>query len=104
MRFKIYEGESEKKQLREKRNKELSQLRRLLKNGVVEFKYKKKDGSTRKARGTLKASLLPETDKDDERTKNTSKDCFYYYDLDKSDYRAFLRDNYKGLIKEKKEK
>lgn len=88
------EKKSEKKQIREKRSKDLARLKRLLKNGVVEFSYKKKDGSLRKAKGTLKDELLPETDKDDERKRNLSKDCFYYFDLKKDDYRCFLRDNF----------
>ena len=94
---------SEKKQIREKRSKDLARLKRLLKNGVVEFSYKKKDGSLRKAKGTLKDELLPETDKDDERKRNLSKDCFYYFDLKKDDYRCFLRDNFVE-IKDTKDK
>lgn len=97
------EKKSEKKQIREKRSKDLVRLKRLLKNGVVEFSYKKKDGSLRKAKGTLKDELLPETDKDDERKRNLSKDCFYYFDLKKDDYRCFLRDNFVE-IKDTKDK
>lgn len=97
------EKKSEKKQIREKRSKDLARLKRLLKNGVVEFSYKKKDGSLRKAKGTLKDELLPETDKGDERKRNLSKDCFYYFDLKKDDYRCFLRDNFVE-IKDTKDK
>ena len=97
------EKKSEKRQIREKRSKDLTRLKRLLKNGVVEFSYKKKDGSLRKAKGTLKDELLPETDKDDERKRNLSKDCFYYFDLKKDDYRCFLRDNFVE-IKDTKDK
>ena len=97
------EKKSEKKQIREKRSKDLARLKRLLKNGVVEFSYKKKDGSLRKAKGTLKDERLPETDKDDERKRNLSKDCFYYFDLKKDDYRCFLRDNFVE-IKDTKDK
>lgn len=97
------EKKSEKKQIREKRSKDLERLKRLLKNGVVEFSYKKKDGSLRKAKGTLKDELLPETDKGDERKRNLSKDCFYYFDLKKDDYRCFLRDNFVE-IKDTKDK
>lgn len=97
------EKKSEKKQIREKRSKDLERLKRLLKNGVVEFSYKKKDGSLRKAKGTLKDELLPETDKDDERKRNLSKDCFYYFDLKKDDYRCFIRDNFVE-IKDTKDK
>ena len=97
------EKKSEKKQIREKRSKDLARLKRLLKNGVVEFSYKKKDGSLRTAKGTLKDELLPEIDKDDERKRNLSKDCFYYFDLKKDDYRCFLRDNFVE-IKDTKDK
>lgn len=97
------EKKSEKKQIMDKRSKDLARLKRLLKNGVVEFSYKKKDGSLRKAKGTLKDELLPETDKDDERKRNLSKDCFYYFDLKKDDYRCFLRDNFVE-IKDTKDK
>ena len=97
------EKKSEKQQIREKRSKDLAKLKRLLKNGVVEFSYKKKDGSVRKAKGTLKDELLPETDRYDERKKNLSKECFYYFDLKRDDFRCFVRDNFLE-IKEKKDK
>ena len=101
--IRLDEKKSEKQQIREKRAKDLSRLKKLLKAGVVEFSYKKKDGSVRKAKGTLKDELLPETDKDDERKKNLSKDCFYYYDLKRDDFRCFLKDNFIE-IKERKDK
>ena len=101
MIIRLDEKKSEKQQIREKRAKDLSRLKKLLKAGVVEFSYKKKDGSVRKAKGTLKDELLPETDKDDERKKNLSKDCFYYYDLKRDDFRCFLKDNFME-IKERK--
>ena len=103
MIVRLDEKKSEKQQIREKRSKDLAKLKRLLKNGVVEFSYKKKDGSVRKAKGTLKDELLPETDKDDERKKNLSKECFYYFDLKRDDFRCFIRDNFLE-IKEKKDK
>ena len=103
MIIRLDEKKSEKQQIREKRAKDLSRLKKLLKAGVVEFSYKKKDGSVRKAKGTLKDELLPETDKDDERKKNLSKDCFYYYDLKRDDFRCFLKDNFIE-IKERKNK
>ena len=103
MIIRLDEKKSEKQQIREKKFKDLSRLKKLLKAGVVEFSYKKKDGSVRKAKGTLKDELLPETDKDDERKKNLSKDCFYYYDLKRDDFRCFLKDNFIE-IKERKDK
>ena len=81
----------------------LAELKKKLHEGVVEFTYVKKDGSERKAKGTLKDELLPETDRDDERKKNLSKECFYYFDLKRDDFRCFLRDNFIE-IKEKKDR
>jgi len=85
----------------EHKDKELSRLRKLLKAGVVEFTYKKKDGSLRKAKGTLKKSLLPELDNDEENKRKTNDDCFVYYDLKRDDYRCFLKKNFIE-IKDKK--
>lgn len=90
-----------------KRNEEpvdkvsLTELRKLLKQGVVRFKYEKKDGSIRKANGTLKKSLIPESDKDKGGESDFPKECFGYYDIDRDDWRMFLRDNFIGVIKKK---
>ena len=103
MFIRLDENKSERQQIREKRAKDLLRLKKLLKAGVVEFSYKKKDGRVRKAKGTLKDELMPETDRNDERKKNLSKECFYYYDLKRDDFRCFLRDNFIE-IKERKDK
>ena len=56
----INEGKSSKKA----KKVSLTALRSMLKKGVVKFEYKKKDGTIRKAEGTLRKSLIPEIDKD----------------------------------------
>ena len=99
----IDETKSEKKQIREKRLKDVSRLKKLLKTGVVEFSYKKKDGTVRKAKGTLKDTLIPETDREDDRKKNLNKDVLCYWDLKKDDWRCFIKTNLID-IKEDKEK
>lgn len=69
---------------------------RLLKNlheGIVEFTYKKKDGSTRKARGTLIEDLLPEKAKDSKRSSTNTDVCIYYFDLDSDGWRACRKEN-----------
>lgn len=83
---------------------QLQRLRRLLRNGVVEFKYKKKDGSTRKAKGTLKKSLIPETDRGDDRIRNTNDDVVNYWDLKKDDWRCFLKKNFIEITEKDKDK
>lgn len=96
------EKKSEKYQIRQKHLRDAARLKRLLRQGVVEFTYKKLDGSLRKAKGTLKPSLLPETDTNDDRRKNTNDDCIVYFDLSRNDYRQFRKENLRD-IKEKKE-
>lgn len=80
----------------------LAELRNRLKKGVVRFEYEKKDGSVRKANGTLKKSLIPELDKDKGGKDDFPDNCFGYYDIDRDDWRMFLKDNFIGVIKNKK--
>lgn len=86
------EKKSEKYQIRQKHLKDATRLKRLLRKGVVKFTYKKLDGSLRKARGTLKPSLLPETDANDDRQTQKRGYCTYY-DLGVSDWRMFKSEN-----------
>lgn len=74
---------------------ESQRLRRMLKRGVVGFKYKKKDGTTRAARGTLKPDMLPRYK--DRRRARPSRTLFRYWDVDKMSFRSFLKANYIGL-------
>lgn len=96
------ETKSEKKQIREKKRKDIARLRKLMKSGVVDFSYKKKDGRLRKAKGTLNTNLIPETDSDDKRLKSTNTDCFTYYDLKRDDWRTFIKDNFIEIKETKK--
>ena len=85
--------------LKEDRKRNLAKLKRLLKKGVVEFEYKKIDGSLRKATGTLKKSLIPDEYKDDERIeKSNSDEVFTYYDIKKEDFRSFRKDNFRKIL------
>lgn len=71
----------------------VDQIVKNLHEGIVEFTYKKKDGSTREAKGTLVEDLLPESSKDDTRKTAIHETCIYYYDLNSSGWRAFLKEN-----------
>ena len=85
--------------LKENRKRNLAKLKRHLKKGVVEFEYKKSDGSRRKATGTLKKSLIPDEYKDDERIeKSNSDEVFTYYDIKKEDFRSFRKDNFRKIL------
>lgn len=87
----------DEKQSAIKKKLELRRLKRLLKKGEVSFSYKKKDGSTRRAVGTLKVSLIPKEDRADDRLTKQNKDVFNYYDLKKEDWRCFLKDNFRKI-------
>lgn len=61
-----------------------------LKNGIVRFSYKKNDGTTRVATGTLVEKALPLIKGNG---RPTAPSLFLYYDTEKSSYRSFKRIN-----------
>lgn len=67
--------------------------------GIVEFVYRKEDGTTRKARGTLKKGISADFDKYVGRTKKTHRDnnntegIYTYWDLDRNAFRTFKSQN-----------
>lgn len=71
---------------------ESTRFRNALKKDVVSFRYRKKDGSTRKARGTLKKDVLPNYG--ERRRPRPNKTGFVYWDVDKGSFRSFLRANF----------
>lgn len=64
---------------------------KLLKRGIVDFSYKKKDGSIRKATGTLK----------DFKIKVKKSGNIVYYDTDKKGFRSFKLENLKEVNRKK---
>lgn len=64
-------------------------LRALLQKKVVEFYFKKTDGTLRQAFGTLMSDRIPET----KGTKKTADNCQVYFDTEKSEYRCFKKCN-----------
>lgn len=67
-------------------NEELVSLMRM---GIVEFGFRKKDGSVRMAHGTLQSSRIPET-------KHTGREPHrsvqVYFDTDANEWRCFKKD------------
>lgn len=63
-----------------------AKLKAKLRKGIVEFFYKKADGSIRQAFGTLKEGLVGET-KGTGRKANDNLQV--YFDTEKSEYRCF---------------
>lgn len=96
--------ESKKTEKDDLKKVSFKELRTMMKKGTVKFKYEKKDGTIRKANGTLKKSLIPEIDKDGGKESDFPDNCFGYYDLDRDDWRMFIKDNFLGVIKDKNKK
>lgn len=64
-------------------------LRALLQKKVVEFYFKKTNGTLRQAFGTLMSDRIPET----KGTKKTADNCQVYFDTEKQEYRCFKKCN-----------
>lgn len=68
---------------REERNEFIEKLQK----NIVVFRYKKRDGSIRKAEGTLHPKFLPPAKSDKEFVRPEYQ--IVYYDLDKKSWRSF---------------
>ena len=64
-------------------------LRALLGKKVVEFYFKKTDGTLRQAFGTLMSDRIPET----KGTKKTADSCQVYFVTEKEEWRCFKKCN-----------
>lgn len=74
------------------RAKLLIRTRGKLVEGIAHFAFVKKDGSLREAYGTLKPSLIPPVDADQEadvKKKAANESLQNYYDLEAGAYRSF---------------
>lgn len=68
---------------REERNEFIKKLQ----NNIIVFRYKKRDGSIRKAEGTLHPKYLPPPKSDKEFVRPEYQ--IVYFDIDKKDWRSF---------------
>ena len=64
-------------------------LRALLSKKIVEFYFKKTDGTLRQAFGTLMSDRIPETNG----IKKTADSCQVYFDTEKEEWRCFKKCN-----------
>ncbi len=64
-------------------------LKAALKVKIVEFYFKKTDGTLRQAFGTLMSDRVPET----KGTKETADNCQVYFDCEKEEWRCFKKCN-----------
>lgn len=71
----------------------INEFKKALHKGVVEFKYKKKNGEIRSAKGTLNIEVMGE----DNAPKGTGYDIvddnIRYYDLNSEGWRSFIPEN-----------
>lgn len=65
-------------------------LKAKMKAGIVRFYFRKVDGSTREAFGTLSEKLIPETKGTGKKANET---LFTYFDTEKGEYRSFKKAN-----------
>lgn len=72
-------------------NDKAKKLCELMKQGIVEFIFKKKsNGKTRRAKGTLKRDLIPPgAQRKRGRPKKRPEDLVIYFDVEKNDIRSF---------------
>ena len=75
----------------------LAELKKKLHEGVVEFTYIKKDGTERKAKGTLNFEIIEELGGPIP-TGQIIPPAYTtrYFDVDKEEWRSFLNDSLKG--------
>lgn len=74
---------------------EKQEIKKLLRQGVVEFTFTKADGSVRSMNGTTKADLLPVLDEDStSKTHSVEPDHLVrVFDVDIQDWRSFRIDS-----------
>ena len=78
----------------------LDEFSNMLKEGIVDFEFIKKDGTVRSAKGTLEPSLLPppkpEGDSEVAAPRKKNESVFVYYDLEKNAFRSFVKASFLG--------
>lgn len=75
------------------------ELKEKLRNGIVYFTYKKKDGTMRTAKGTTMLDLIPEENHPKGVVSNKPEDHVCYWDLDREGWRSFKNANFVKIDK-----
>ena len=70
-------------------------LKQMLREGIIEFEYTKKDGTTRIAVGTTKLDLFKDSAnyKQPVGNREVNSDIITYWDMDKDGWRSFNGNN-----------
>lgn len=66
-----------------------------IKQRIVKFYFQKVDGTIREAYGTLKSSLIPQTQGSGRKHNETTQT---YYDTEKAEYRCFKKANLVRIV------
>lgn len=86
---------------------EVAEFKQMLEDGIVEFQFRKADGSLRRAVGTRSEAVVPTSERekldptyDDSMKSYESKASYiiWFWDLEKSQVRCFNTNRFEGLI------
>lgn len=69
------------------------ELRESMRQGVVSFKFQKKNGEIREAKGTTNMGLIPEENHPTSGETRTNDDVVCFFDVDKQAWRSFRTDS-----------
>ena len=75
------------------KNINIEDFKKALHNGVVEFKYKKKNGDERVAKGTLNVEVMGEENSPKGTGYEITDSNIRYYDLNSEGWRSFVTEN-----------
>ena len=77
----------------------IENLKSQMRNGIVEFSYIKKDGSTRVAKGTLNFDIMGEENQPKNGIDYNSYNTTRYFDVNSNGWRSFKNDNFIEIVK-----
>lgn len=72
----------------------IEKFKKALHKGIVEFEYKKKNGETRTAHGTLNVLIMGEENAPKGTGYEVSDDIIRYFDIDSCGWRSFIIENF----------
>jgi hypothetical protein len=76
---------------------DLTEFSNMLREGIVDFEFIKKDGSVRQAKGTLLAEYLPAPKADsDAPARKKNDNVMVYFDMEKKSFRSFVKESFVG--------
>ena len=73
-------------------------LKKELHKRTVKFKYNKKDGSVREAKGTLNSFIYGKENEPAGSSRSVSENQIRYFDIDANGWRSFLVENLIDII------